>query len=256
MKFVALLLMFAFALPAHAKLVKKTIDYKDGKTTLEGYVVYDDATKAPRPGILVTHNWLGLTQHTKDRADQLAQLGYVAFAADIYGKGVRPKDQSEAGKQAGLYKGDRKLLRHRMELGLQALKDTHLADDQRLGVIGYCFGGTSALELALDGAPVKAVVTFHGGLDAPNPQDAKNIKGHVLVLHGADDPYNKAEDVAAFQKEMRDAKVDWQMVSYGNAVHSFTEKEAGTDNSVGAAYNALADQRSWQAMKDFLKETL
>jgi dienelactone hydrolase len=129
-------------------------------------------------------------------------------------------------------------------------------DQKRLAAVGYCFGGTTAIELGRAGAKVKSIVSFHGGLDSPKPADGKNIKAHVLVLHGADDPFNKAEDVTAFQNEMRSNKVDWQMVEYGGAVHSFTEKAAGDDNSKGAAYNEAADLRSWRAMKDFFTETL
>ncbi len=145
-------------------------------------------------------------------------------------------------------------MRARAQAGLETLKKQKLVDPQRIAAIGYCFGGTTVLELARDGADVKGVVSFHGGLSTPTPQDAGNIKGKVLVLHGADDPYVKAEEVAAFQQEMRDAKVDWQFISYGNAVHSFTNKAAGTDNSKGAAYNEKADKRSWEAMRAFFAE--
>lgn len=254
------MLKFALALllavPAHATLVKKTIEYKEGSTTLEGYFVYDDAVKGAKPGVVVVHDWMGLNDENKTKADDVAKLGYAAFAADIYGKGVRPKTADDAGKLAGQYKGDRGLLRKRVMAALTALTKQQGVDAKRLAAIGYCFGGTTVLELARAGAPVKSVVTFHGGLDSPKPADGKNIKAHVLVLHGADDPYNKAEDVKAFQDEMRSNKVDWQMTEYGNAVHSFTIKSAGNDNSKGAAYNADADRRSWQAMQDFFHETL
>lgn len=240
---------------SHAALVKKTVEYKEGSTTLEGYLVYDDATKGPRPGVLVVHNWLGLTEETKSKADRLAALGYVAFAADIYGKGIRPNMEG-AGKLAGQYKADRASLRRRVNAGLSTLKKQKDVDITRVAAIGYCFGGTTVLELGRSGAAVKSVVTFHGGLDSPKPEDGKNIKAKVLVLAGADDPFQKPDELLAFQDEMRKSKVDWQMVSYGGAVHSFTEKGAGTDNSKGAAYNEAADRRSWQAMQDFFKETL
>jgi dienelactone hydrolase len=184
----------------------------------------------------------------------LAKLGYVAFAADIYGKGVRPAAPADAAKTAGIYKNDRALMRSRVRAGLDELKKQRFVDTRRLAAIGFCFGGTSVLELARDGADVNGVVSFHGGLSTPTPQDARNIKGRVLALHGADDPFVKADEVAAFQDEMRKANVDWQLISYGNAVHSFTNFAAGTDNSKGAAYNEKADRRSWQAMKDFFTE--
>jgi dienelactone hydrolase len=239
---------------SHADLHGKTIEYKEGKTVLEGYVVYDDAIQGVRPGMIVVHDWLGLSDFTRERADTLAKMGYIAFAADIYGKGIRPKDPKEAMAQVMLYKGDRALLRARMQAALDTLVAQPQTDPKRLAAMGYCFGGTAALELARAGAPLTGVITFHGGLDTPTPQDAKNIKAKVLVLAGGDDPHVPPEQVIAFEKEMRDAKVDWQLVSYGGAVHAFAVPSAGSDNSTGAAYNARADHRSWQAMKDFLAE--
>ena len=248
----ATLLAGALSLPA--AIQTKTIEYKQGDTTLEGVLVYDDAGKTPRPGVLIVHQWLGLTDYEKGRAKQLAELGYVAFCADIYGKGVRPKDTKEAGVEATKYKSDRKLLRERVNAGLEELKKSELVDTQRVAAIGYCFGGTTVIELARSGADVAGVVSFHGGLDSPTPADGKNIKGKVLACHGADDPYVKAEDLAAFEKELRDAKVDCQLVKYSGAVHSFTQPMAGNDNSKGAAYNEKADKRSWEDMKQFFGE--
>lgn len=252
----AILFIFSLASQGHAALVKKVIDYKDGSTPLAGYLVYNDSVKGLRPGILVVHNWMGITDETKSKADALAGLGYTVFAADIYGKDVHPKDTNEAGALAGKYKADRLLLRKRVTAGLTTLEKQKDVDAKRIAAMGYCFGGTTALELGRSGAALNSIVTFHAGLDSPTPADGKNIKAKVLVLHGADDPYNKADDVKAFQDEMRNSKIDWQMVEYGGAVHSFTEKAAGYDNSKGAAYNASADKRSWQAMVDFIKETL
>jgi len=242
------------AASVHATIQTKTIEYKQGDATLEGFVAYDDAIKGPRPGILIVHQWMGLTDYEKHRAEMLAQLGYVAFCADIYGKGVRPQNTQEAGAQAGKYKGDRQLLRARVNAGLDALRQQPLVDPKRLAAIGYCFGGTTVLELARSGADVSGVVSFHGGLDSPTPADGKSIKCKVLVCHGADDPFEKPADLTAFESELRDAKVDWQLIEYGGAVHSFTQPMAGNDNSKGAAYNEKADKRSWEAMKQFLAE--
>ncbi len=239
---------------SHAALQSKTIDYKEGKDVLEGYLVYDDATTEKRPGVLVVHDWMGITDITRKRADELAQMGYVAFAADIYGKGVRPQDAKEAGTLVTFYKGNRKLLRSRASAAYKTLVAQPQTDAKQTAAIGFCFGGTTALELARMGTPLTGVVSFHGGLDTPTPQDAKNIKAKILVLHGADDPHVPPEQVAAFEKEMRDAGVDWQLVKYGGAVHAFSIPSAGNDNSTGVAYNAAADRRSHQAMRDFFTE--
>jgi dienelactone hydrolase len=241
---------------AEAKLHTELVEYKDGETVLEGYLAWDDASAERRPGVLVVHDWMGLGADAKKRADMLAELGYVAFAADIYGKGVRPKDAKEASAQAGHWKSDRPALRKRVRVAFDVLAANKLVDKARTAAIGYCFGGTTALELARSGAPVAATVTFHGGLDSPTPADAKHITGKVLALHGGDDPFVPPEQVLGFEKEMRDAGVDWQLVAYGGAVHSFTVKAAGNDNSKGAAYNERADRRSWEAMKQFFAEVL
>lgn len=243
-----------FSINAEASIKTKVIEYKQGETTLEGYVAWDDAMGAQRPGVLIVHEWTGINDHMRQRAEMLAKLGYVAFAADIYGKGIRPATQPEAAKTAGIYKDDRPLLRERVRAGLDELKKQKRVDPQRIAAIGYCFGGTTVLELARDAADIKGVVSFHGGLSTPTPQDAKNIKAKVLALHGADDPFVKADEVVAFQDEMRKGGVDWQFISYSNAVHSFTNKAAGSDNSKGAAYNEKADRRSWEAMKAFFAE--
>jgi dienelactone hydrolase len=229
------------------------IEYKAGDTICEGYLAGDTAP-GQRPGILVVHEWMGLGNFAMAKADELARLGYVALAVDIYGKGVRPADTKEAGALAGKFKGDRPLLRERVLAGLEALKKNEHVDPKRIAAIGYCFGGTTVLELARSGADITGVVSFHGGLDTPTPGDAKNIKCKVLALHGADDPYVPAKEVAAFEDEMTRAGVDWQLIKYSGAVHSFTNPGAGTDNSKGAAYNERADKRSWEAMKQFFAE--
>ena len=231
----------------------ETVDYKQGDTTLEGFLAYDDSISGKRPGVLVVHQWFGLTDYEKRRATMLAQLGYVAFCADIYGKDARPKNVQEAGAQAGKFKSDRALLRARVNAALDVLEKNELVDTTRVAAIGYCFGGTTVIELARSGADLNGVVSFHGGLDSPTPADGKNIKCKVLVLAGADDPFQKPEDLTAFESEMRDNKVDWQIVFYGGAVHAFTQPNPGFVNA-GAKYNEKADKRSWEAMKTFFAE--
>ncbi|HJV64160.1 MAG TPA: dienelactone hydrolase family protein [Geomonas sp.] len=254
-RFLLSLLFVLVAQSAQANVVTKTVLYRQGNTTLQGYLAYDDSVKEKRPGVLVFHEWMGLTPYEMRRAQQLASMGYVAFAADIYGKGVRPRTAELAAKEAAKYRGkDRTLLRARANAALDQLKKIPQVDPQRIAAIGYCFGGTAALELARSGADYLGTVSFHGGLDTPKPADARNIRGKVLVLHGADDPFEKPDQVAAFQNEMRAAKVDWQMNIYGGAVHGFTNPRNGNDNSKGAAYNEKADMRSWGAMLQFFDE--
>lgn len=251
------LLLATFALssvPAHARIVTKLVDYKQGETTLQGYLAYDDLFKGKRPGVLVAHQWKGLGEYEMGRARMLAQMGYVAFALDLYGKGVRPKDAKEAGTLAGTFKADRPLWRARAQAALETLRAQPDVDAKNLAIIGYCLGGGTALELARSGADLRGFVSFHGSLDTPTPADGKNIKGEVLVLHGAIDPFAPPETVEALRKELSDAKVPFQIELYSDAVHSFTEREAGRDNSKGAAYNEKADRRSWQAMRDFFNE--
>lgn len=236
---------------AHAKIKTEVVEYQAGGATLQGFLAYDDANTKPRPGILLIHDWMGVGDYAESRAKQLAELGYVAFAADIYGKGVRPANPKEAGALAGKYKDNRPLYRERLQAGLAQLTGNKLVAPGQVAVIGYCFGGTGALELARSGADLKGVVTFHGGLSTPTPQDAKNIKCPVLVLHGADDPFVKPDEVAAFKKEMADGGVKYTFIAYPGAVHAFTRPDAGNDNSKGAAYNANADKESWAEMKKF-----
>jgi len=256
MKRVVLLtaLILVAAVPAGAEIKTHALIYGTPSAPLEGFLAYDDSIREPRPGILVIHEWWGLNDYIQGRAVQLARLGYVAFAADIYGKGQRASTQEEAKKLSGKFSKDRKFLRSRARTALDEMLKSPLVDQSRLAAIGYCFGGMAALELARSGAPLNAIVSFHGALETPDPQDARNIKGSVLVLTGADDPLVPAKQRESFIEEMRGGKVDWQMHIYGNTVHSFTNPASGKDPSKGLAYNALSDKRSWQAMQDLFNE--
>lgn len=244
-------LMFAVS-SAQAKQIKKLVDYKDGDQVLEGYLSYDDAG-GKKPVVVVVHEWMGLNDYAKKRADMLAKEGYLAFAADIYGKGIRAKDTKEAGELSSKFKNDRALLRRRIQAAVNTAKMQPKADSSKVAAIGYCFGGTAVLELARSGADVKGVVSFHGGLDNPNPP-SQNIKAKVLALHGADDPFVPLKAVHEFEDEMKKSKADFEVTLYSGAVHSFTNPESGNDPSKGIAYNAEADHRSWIAMNDFLRE--
>ncbi len=233
---------------------KDLVNYKAGAADLEGYLSYE-SSETKKPAILIVHDWMGLSDFQKQKADELAKMGYVAFAVDIYGKNVRPKDQSEAAQFATKYKDDRKLLRERIRAAYNQVAGLPNVDSKKIVIMGYCFGGTTALELARSGAALAGTVSFHGGLSTPTPQDAKNIKAPVLVLHGADDPYVPASEVAAFKTEMKDAGVNFQFISYKKTVHAFAIPAAGNDNSKGAAYNADADKKSWTEFTKFLKKT-
>jgi len=241
------------------KTADEIVDYKQGDTVLEGFVSHPDAkdveSERHHPAVVLVHEWMGLGSYTKARAKQVAsELGYVAFAADIYGKGVRAHNMEEAGKLATIYKNDRVLLRGRVNAAIDAVKKRPGVDPNRVVVMGYCFGGTAALEAARSGAAILGTVSFHGGLSTPNLADAKNIKGRVLILHGAEDPLVSADEVRVFEEEMRAAHVDYELVKYGGAVHSFTNWETPYKEGAPFGYNEKADQRSWTEFKTFLND--
>ncbi|PKL42757.1 MAG: dienelactone hydrolase [Candidatus Riflebacteria bacterium HGW-Riflebacteria-1] len=254
LRLLLILALFSALSPLMAAIQEKTVEYSIDGVIHEGFIAFDDVVEGSRPGILVIHEWKGISDHVRQSCRHLAELGYLAFAADIYGKSVRPDSNEAAAKLSGSYKKDRPRLRAKVLAGLEEMKKLEQVDAKNTAAIGYCFGGTTVLELARSGADVAGVVSFHGGLDSPQPADAKNIKGKVLVLHGAIDPHVPDSEVAAFMAEMRDAKVDWQLVHYGSAVHSFTSPAAGDNPSLGSAYHELTARRSWKAMQAFFLE--
>lgn len=246
--------LLPFLLAAMPAMSGQPLAYQDGAVKLAGYLARPAAVKGTVPGVLVIHQWMGVTDHERGTADRLAEMGYVALAADIYGDGARPKDAQEAGTLATRYQGDRALYRQRVQAGLDALKAQPGVDPARVAVIGFCFGGTGAIEAARAGMPVKGVVSFHGVLGfTPDPKAAP-IAAKLLICHGALDPFVPPDQVAAFQDDMRRLKADYTFIAYANAVHAFTQKEAGNDPSKGAAYQEAAARRSWQHMKDFFAE--
>jgi dienelactone hydrolase len=240
--------------PVEAAVVTRDVEYQDGTAVLQGYLAYDDSQMGKRPAVLIVHEWTGIGPYVRHRAEQIAGLGYVAFAVDIYGKGIRPADVNEAAKQATLYRADRPLMRRRAQVGMDEAKKLAFVDGSRIAVMGYCFGGGVALELGRTGADLKGVVSFHGNLDTPHPQDNGAIKAKVLVFQGAEDPFEPLAKCDAFMADLRKTRVDWQVVIYSGAVHGFTNPDNGTDPSKGMAYNKEADLRSWEVMKAFFKE--
>ena len=231
----------------------ESLEYQDGDVTLKGFVALDDQSNHKRPGILVMPEAFGLGKQAKDRALRLASLGYAALAGDPYGNGLEVSDLQEAITHAGAVREDNTRFRQRIRAGLYALTALPQVDTDRLVVMGYCMGGSCSLEMARDGAPLKGVVSFHGALETQSPAEPGTVQAKVLVCHGADDPFVPVEHVTAFEEEMTRAGVDWQVISYGGTVHSFTNPEA--DGSIeGICYNKQADERSWQAMQAFFDE--
>ena len=250
-RILTLIALITAAYAPRAEVVSKVVEYKVGEVTCKGYLAYDDALEGKRPGLLVVHEWWGLNDYARHRADQLAALGYVAFAADMFGEGKTTKSAEEAGNWSGeVKKSD--LIRTRSRAALDQLAGHSLVDPEKLAAMGYCFGGTTALELAYSGAPVKGVISFHGGLTPPKPADIPNLKANVLILHGAADPMVPEDAINATLKGLDEAKVTWQMVAYSGAEHTFTNPDAGGAGIKGVAYNPTADYYSWEHMKLFL----
>jgi len=254
--FAALALAFALAAPAHAAMVTKDLRYQVGGKEMQSVLVYDDAVKTPRPGLVMTPDWLGINDDNVAIAKKMAGKDYVILVADVYGADLRPKTPDEAGKATKDMYDHRSDLRARINAALDELKKQvgkAPLDGKHWGAFGFCFGGATTLDLARSGADVGGVVSFHGNLKTDDPALAKNIKAKVLVLHGADDKFETPEDIANFQKEMRDANVDWQFLSFGGAVHCFAIPKA--DNSVpGCLYNERAARRGEQQMHMFFDE--
>jgi dienelactone hydrolase len=231
----------------------RTLEYRDGAVTLKGHLA-DDGGAGARPGVVLFPEANGIGEHVMERARRLAALGYVVLAADPYGDGAQARDLPHAIELMTAVRSDVDRWRARGRAALDALIAQPGVDPARLAAIGYCFGGSTALELGRSGAPLAAVVSFHGGLEAPSPEDARNIRAKVLVCHGADDPLVPSEQVAAFEAQMRQTQVDWQLCIYGGTVHSFTNPDAGKLGNPAFAYNATADRRSWAAMLALFEE--
>ncbi|HEX3356821.1 MAG TPA: dienelactone hydrolase family protein [Tepidisphaeraceae bacterium] len=243
-----------FSYTVHAKVVMKEVDYKAGDTDMVGYVAYDDQATDKRPGVLVFPEWWGNNDYTKFRAQELVKLGYIAFAADMYGKGVTTDDPKQAGEWSGKVKQDANLMRQRVEAALAALKQQPNVDADKLAAIGYCFGGGCAINMARFQEPIKGVVSFHGDLSTTAP--AKKVDAKLLVCAGAADPMVPPSAVETFKKEMGDAGADLKVITYPDAQHAFTNPNADSHHIDGIKYNEAADKKSWEDMKGFLSSVL
>ena len=238
---------------ARAEIKTQDIKYKAGEQTMKGFLAWDDAITEKRPGVIVVPEWWGLTDYPKNRAKQLAELGYVALAIDMYGDGKATDDPKQAGEWAGGVKSDKAIEVARLEAAINQLKNHKSVDSEKIGAIGYCFGGTMVLELGRASAPIHAIVGFHAGLINQSPGDEANITGKVLECVGVNDPIVSASQRATFEDEMNAAGVDWQMLLHSGAGHSFTNR-AMDGSRPGFVYHEASDRRSWQAMINLFDE--
>ena len=254
-QFLIVFLMVIFlGTTAEAKVVGKSVAYEQGSVQLEGYLAYDDALTGKRPGVLVVHEWWGLNEYARGRADQLAGLGYVAFAVDMYGKGKVTKHPEQAGAWAKEVNSNIQAWQQRALAGLEVLRKEPVTDPERIAAIGYCFGGATVQQLAYSGGDIKGVVSFHGGFVLPPAEQGRQVKAKILICHGAADPMAKPGDVERYMAAMEKSGLDWQLIVYGGAKHSFTNPDADKVGMEALAYSKSADQRSWADMQVFFKE--
>jgi dienelactone hydrolase len=234
-------------------IITNTISYMDGDTVLEAFFAFDDAITGRRPAVLISHMWDGRGEFVAEKAKKLAELGYLGFALDMYGKGILGTSPEQNMQLMQPFMKDRAMLRQRISAALSAIKLLPWTDDNKIAAIGFCFGGLCVLDLARTGADIKGVVSFHGLLDMAKNLPTQAVKAKVLVLHGQDDPMVSPQQVSTFQDEMTHAGADWQIHSYGHTMHAFTNPLADNPDA-GAFYQADADRRSWSAMQNFLTE--
>ena len=230
------------------------IEYRDGETLLEGFLCYDESLPGPRPAVLISHAWGGRNEFVERKARRLAWQGYVCFALDNYGKGKRGTTPEECGALMNPFMADRKMLLKRLQAGLATARSMPIVDSRRIAIMGFCFGGLCALDLARSNADIRGAVSFHGMLK-PSGLTEPKVRAKVLMLHGYDDPLAPPADVLAVAKEFTDAGADWQLHAYGHTVHAFTNP-AAQDRASGMQYDESADRRSWHALEEFLAESL
>ena len=232
---------------------ERLVEYEHAGAQLEGFLAYDDVEVGARPGVMVVHAWAGRSEFECDKARALAELGYVGFAADLYGKGVLGTSTEENAGLMQPFLQDRALLQSRLTTALETLKSLPEVDNDRIAAIGFCFGGLCVLDMARTGTDIKGVASFHGLFGAPGNTAGTKIKAKVLALHGHEDPMVPVDAVVELEKELTEAGADWQIYVYGNALHAFTNP-AANNPELGAIYNRNADKRSWQALLNFLDE--
>jgi dienelactone hydrolase len=252
--FIGLMLVAA---AANAAVQGKEVSYSANGTTLKGYVAYDDAVKGKRPGILVIHEWWGHNEYARRRARMFAEHGYTALALDMYGDGKQAHHPDDAGKFASEVSKNAVLAKARFDAAYDLLSKEETVDADRIAAVGYCFGGSVALNMARIGEPLKAVVSFHGGLGTDHPAEAGKVKARIASFTGEDDPMIPATQVAAFRQEMDKAGVSYKVVTYPGAKHAFTNPEAdkyGQEFKLPLAYNAAADKASWEEGLAFLAD--
>lgn len=241
------------AASARAEVQTKNVTYQHQDLELVGYLAWDDQFEGRRPGVLVVHEWWGLNGYARLRAEKLAQLGYVAFALDMYGQKVTEHPQ-EAREWSSAVRENVESWRQRAQAGLEVLRRQENVDPEQIAAIGYCFGGSTVQQLAYSGAPVKGVVSFHGGLTTPEADRTEPIKARILACHGAADPFIPEQAAQEFREALSEAGADWQMIYYADARHSFTNPDADERNIDGIQYNRKADVRSWHHMRLFFAE--
>lgn len=234
-------------------IITTTINYLDDEKPLEAFIAYDDSISGQRPAVLIGHAWAGRNGFVEEKAVKLAEMGYLGFALDMYGKDVLGGSIEENSRLMQPFIDDRAMLKKRILAALYAIRVLPWTDDKKIAAIGYCFGGLCVLDLARSGADIAGVVSFHGLLGAPDQAVREVIKAKLLVLHGHDDPMAPPEQVQALQNELTEAGADWQIYNYGHTLHAFTNPEAN-DPDFGTVYQPLSDARSWQSMSNFLDE--
>jgi dienelactone hydrolase len=256
MLLILLSLVWAMEAPAHAKVITQTVPYQHQGMKYTGYLAYDDAFQGKRPGVLVVHEWWGLNEYARYRAEKLAGIGYVAFALDMYGEGKVTQNPKEASEWSKHVTANAQQWQQRAQAGLDVLMKDPRTDDNRIAAIGYCFGGSTVQQLAYSGAPVKAVVSFHGSLILPEGNQAGQTRAKMLICHGAADPFVPLTAVQDYISGMKESGLDWQMIIYSGAKHGFTNPDADRAGIEGVGYNKSADERSWRHMKQFFDELL